>query len=229
MLVERIRRGDYGHGPLPSTRKLGVELGVSKFTILQAFRQAEKEGLLLSVGGYRYAGGKTRGTKRHLRIACIVPAVGVASNFLWFLSIKNVASSRNGSARLVDYRSASDPSLTQALGGKFDIIFLARPHSPLTPLLKRLLLARKDRMVTLYEDMPELGLWGIDNMPVNAVDLLLFHLASLGHREIHLIGSQRPVGRQLQLIDRWAARKAGKPAAKVGKPAKKGFKLPKKA
>jgi hypothetical protein len=66
-------------------------------------------------------------------------------------------------------------------------------------------------------------------MPVNAVDLLLFHLASLGHREIHLIGSQRPVGRQLQLIDRWAARKAGKPAAKVGKPAKKGFKLPKKA
>ncbi len=28
---------------------------------------------------------------------------------------------------------------------------------------------------------------------------------------------------------RWAARKAGKPAAKVGKPAKKGFKLPKAA
>ena len=28
---------------------------------------------------------------------------------------------------------------------------------------------------------------------------------------------------------RWAAKRAGKPAAKVGKPAKKGFKLPKKA
>jgi hypothetical protein len=28
---------------------------------------------------------------------------------------------------------------------------------------------------------------------------------------------------------RWAAKRAGKPAAKIGKPAKKGFKLPKKA
>ncbi len=206
MLVERIRRGDYGRGPLPSTRKLGAEFGVSKFTILLAFRQAEKEGLLTSVGRYRYADSKPGRTKRHLRIACVVPAVDMLSSFLWFLSIDNVASSRNGSATLIDYRSASDPRLTQALGGKFDILFLDPPHGPLTPLLKRLLLDKRDRVVPLYEDMPDLGLWGIDNMPVNAVDLLVFHLASLGHREIHLVGSQPPTGRQKQLIDRWKSR-----------------------
>jgi LacI family transcriptional regulator len=66
--------------------------------------------------------------------------------------------------------------------------------------------AKRSRIVPLYEDIPELNLWGIDNMPVEAVDLLIFHLASLGHREIHLVGSLPAVGRQQQLIDRWRSR-----------------------
>lgn len=206
MLVERIRRGDYGRGPLPSTRKLGAELGVSKFTILRAFRQAEADGILALRGRNRFVKSGSGGKKKRQRFACVVPAIDLVSSFHWFLSIENVAAENNGVATLIDYRSMSDPRLTQTLMGKFDIIFLDPPHGPLTPLLHRLLSENRERVVPLYEDMPELGLFGIDNMPVNAVDLLVFHLASLGHREIHLIGSLPPVGRQQHLLERWRSR-----------------------
>ena len=206
MIAERLRRGEYSRGPLPSTRKLGTELGVSKFTILRALRLAEKKGLLRSKGRNRFALSPAGSKKKAARFACVVPAIDLASSFNWFLSIDNVAVQRGGSATLIDYRSASDPRLTQALAGKYDIIFFNPSLHPLTPLLSRLLAQNRDRVVPLYEDIPEMGLWGIDNMPVGAVDLLVFHLASLGYREIHLIGCLPIAGRQQQLIDRWRTR-----------------------
>jgi DNA-binding LacI/PurR family transcriptional regulator len=206
MLAERLRRGEYGRSALPSTRKLGAELGVSKFTILRVLRLAEKKGLLSSKGRSRFALTLDGSKKRVARFACIVPAVDLVSSFHWFISIDNVAVQRGGSATLIDYRSPTDPRLTQALSGKHDILFFDPSSSELPPLLLRLLSAKRSRIVPLYEDIPELNLWGIDNMPVEAVDLLIFHLASLGHREIHLVGSLPAVGRQQQLIDRWRSR-----------------------
>ena len=206
MIAERLRRGEYGRTALPSTRKLGAELGVSKFTILRALRMAEKKGLLNAKGRSRYALAPTGSKKRPVRFACVVPAVDLASSFIWFLSIDNVAVQRGGAATLIDYRSPTDPRLTQALSGKYDVVFYNPSPQPLTPLLSRLLAQNRTRVVPLYEDIPELELWGIDNMPVGAVDLLLFHLASLGHRTIHLVGCLPAVGRQQQLVERWRTR-----------------------
>jgi len=44
IILERIRKGEYARNPLPSTRKLAAELGVSKFTIDRAYCAAEKKG-----------------------------------------------------------------------------------------------------------------------------------------------------------------------------------------
>jgi DNA-binding LacI/PurR family transcriptional regulator len=209
MILHRIRRGDYGRGPLPSTRKLGEELGVSKFTIICAYRLAEKKGLLHTVGRRRMVKTGKKAARHPLRFACVVPAVDLASSFHWFLSIDNVAVERGGSATLVDYRSASDPRLTQALGGKFDVIFLNPPAGPLPPLLMRLIKEQRHTVVPLYADMPDPGLFGIDNMPVTAIDLLIFHLASLGHRRIDLIGGLPWTGRLAQMADRWRERLQG--------------------
>lgn len=189
MILSRISKGDYGKGPLPSTRKLADELSVSKFTILRAFSIAEQRGLLQRGGRNRMvtvAPGRRR--KRPMRLACVVPAVDLVSSFHWFLSIDSVAAEKGGAATLVDYRSASDPRLTQALGSDYDVIFLDPPPSPLPSLLIRLLAEKRNSVVPLYADIPEVGLWGVDNMPAVAVDLLVFHMASLGHRRIHLVG-----------------------------------------
>jgi DNA-binding LacI/PurR family transcriptional regulator len=204
MILKRIRKGVYGGGQVPSTRKLADELGVSKFTILRAYRMAEQRGLLQRVGRKRLvtvAPGRPR--DRSIRLACVVPAVDLVSSFHWFLSIDSVAAEKGGVATLVDYRSASDPRLTQALGNDYDVIFLDPPASPLSSLLTRLLAKKRNAVVPLYADMPEVGLLGIDNMPAEAVDLLVFHMASLGHTKIHLVGGQPLIGRQQAILRCW--------------------------
>lgn len=207
IILERIRKGDYARKPLPSTRSLATELGVSKFTIHRAYCTAEKKGLLKLSGRKRLVTGKEQ--SRPLEVAYIVPAADAPTSFLWFSSLDTVVTKRGGRATLVDYDGTSDSRLIRALRGNFDAIFFNPPHPDIPPLLERLLCKARERVITLYQDLPELDIWGIDNMPVGAVDLLIFHLASKGIREIHLVGSQQLLGRQQQLVERWSWRLAG--------------------
>jgi len=207
IILERIRKGEYARKPLPSTRELAAELGVSKFTIHRAYCAAEKKGLLKLTGRKRNVAGKAQ--SRPLEVVYIVPAAASPTSFLWFSSLDTVVTGRGGRATLVDYDGVSDSRLIRALRGNFDAIFFNPPHVDIPPLLERLLRKSRERIVTLYQDLPELDIWGIDNMPVGAVDLLIFHLASKGIREIHLVGSQPLLGRQQQLAERWAWRLSG--------------------
>lgn len=207
LILERIRQGEYARKALPSTRELAAELGVSKFTIYRAYLAAEEKGLLKTSGRKRLVTGKS--TVRPLEVVYIVPAADTPTSFLWFASLDAVVTRRGGRATLVDYDSPSDSRLIRALRGNFDAIFFNPPHPTIPPLLERLLRKQRERVVTLYQDLPELDIWGIDNMPVEAVDLLIFHLASKGIREIHLVGSQPLLGRQQQLVERWSWRLSG--------------------
>jgi len=207
IILERIRKGEYARKPLPSTRELAAELGVSKFTIHRAYCAAEKSGLLKLTGRKRMVAGKAQ--SRPLEVAYVVPAAAAPTSFLWFSSLDTVVTGRGGRATLVDYDGVSDSRLIRALRGNFDAIFFNPPHVNIPPLLERLLRKSRERIVTLYQDLPELDIWGIDNMPVGAVDLLIFHLASKGIREIHLVGSQPLLGRQQQLAERWSWRLSG--------------------
>ena len=207
IILERIRQGEYARKPLPSTRELAVELGVSKFTILQAYRAAEERGILKLSGRQRVPAGKQQ--IHPLEVVYIVPAADVPTSFLWFASLDAVVTGRGGRATLVDYNGANDSRLIQALRGHYDVFFFNPPRAGISPLVERLLCKHRGRVVTLYQDLPELDIWGMDNMPVGAVDLLIFHLASKGIREIHLVGSQPLVGRQQQLAECWARRLAG--------------------
>jgi len=207
IILERIRKGEYARKPLPSTRELAAELGVSKFTIHRAYCAAEKKGILKLEGRKRMVSGKAK--SRPLEVACVVPAAAAPTSFLWFSSLDTVVTGRGGRATLVDYDGVSDSRLIRALRGNYDAIFLNPPHVSIPPLLERLLRKSREKIVTLYQDLPELDIWGIDNMPVGAVDLLIFHLASKGIREIHLVGSQPLQGRQQQLAERWSWRLSG--------------------
>jgi len=201
LILERIKQGEYERKPLPSTRSLADELGVSKFTVYRAYCAAKEKGLVKCSGRKWLATG--RGGTRPLEVAFIVPVADVPTSFLWFSSLDEVVSRRCGRADLVDYSGTSDSRLIRALQGNYDVIFFNPPHEPMPPLLERLLRKCRSHLVTLYQDLPKLDIWGIDNMPVEAVELLIFHLASKGVREIHLVGSQTILGRQQQLVDRW--------------------------
>lgn len=205
IILSRIRNGEYLRSPLPSTRELAAELGVSKFTIHKAFRAAEEQGILKLSESTRFVAVNV--PPHALSIAYIVPSVDSPSSFLWFSSLDAVVTRRGGRATLVDYDGPNDSRLIQALRGNFDVCFLFPPPiGEIPPIVKRLLGKNRERVVTLYQDLPELDIWGIDNMPVKAVDLLIFHLVSRGAREIHLVGSQPLNGRQQQLVECWSWR-----------------------
>lgn len=201
LILERIKQGEYDRKALPSTRSLADELGVSKFTVYRAYCAAKKSGFVKCSGRKWVVTGK--GNVRSLNVAFIVPVADVPTSFLWFSSLDELVEGRRGRAHLVDYSGPSDSRLIRALQGNYDIIFFNPPHGPMPPLLERLLRKRRSNVVALYQDLPKLGIWGIDNMPVEAVDLLVFHLASKGIREIHLVGSQSVLGRQEQLVNQW--------------------------
>lgn len=207
IILDRIRQGEYAKIPLPPTRALAAEFGVSNFTIRRAYREAEARGLVKLSGRKRRVTGKA--PSQQLEIAYIVPAADAPTSFQWFSSLDTVVTKRGGRATLIDYDGASDSRLMRALQGHYDAIFLNPPPLGIPPLVERLLYKIRDRVVTLYQDLPKLGIWGVDNMPVEAVDLLIFHLASKGIREIHLVGSQVMYARQQQLAKRWAWRLAG--------------------
>jgi len=207
IILERIQQGEYARKPLPSTRELAAELGVSKFTIHRAYCAVEEKGLIKSSGRKRIVASKA--LSHPLEVVYIVPAANATTSFLWFSSLDAVVTARGGRATLVDYDGPNDSRLIRALRGNFDAFFLNPPHPEISPLVERLICKHRDRTVTLYQDLPELGIWGIDNMPVEAVDLLIFHLASKGAREIHLVGSQALFGRQQQLAKRWSSRLSG--------------------
>jgi DNA-binding LacI/PurR family transcriptional regulator len=203
LVLERIRQGEYARKALPSTRSLAEELGVSKFTIYRAYLAAEKKGLMKRVGRKWRAVDKGA-VARPLEVAYIVPVADTPSSFLWFSSLDEVVTRRGGRASLVDYNSPTDSRLIRTLRGNYDVIFFNPPHVPIPSLLERLLYKHRSQVVAMYQDLPKLDIWGIDNMPVEAVDLLIFHLASKGIREIHLVGSQTFAGRQAQLVERWS-------------------------
>lgn len=224
IVLERILQGEYAKEPLPSTRDLAAELGVSKFTVLRAYREAEARGAVKLAGGRRLAVPKG---KRPLEAVFAVPAADTPNSFLWFASLDAVVAKRGGRATLVDYDGPSDSRLLKALQGRFDVFFL-NPPGQISAVLGRLLDKRQHRVVSLYSDLPEWDIWGVDNMPAAAVDLLIFHLAAKGAREIHLVGSQSLRGRQAQLAERWADR-LGAVGARGERffPEKEGTNLPK--
>lgn len=201
LILERINNGDYDRRALPSTRSLADELAVSKFTVYRAYSAAKEKGLVKCSGRKWLVTGK--GGSRSLEVAFLVPVADAPTSFLWFSSLDEVVSQRGGRADLVDYSGPSDSRLIRALQVNYDVIFFNPPHGPMPPLLERLLRKRRSNVVALYQDLPKLGIWGVDNMPVEAVDLLVYHLASKGIREIHLVGSQSVLGRQEQLVAQW--------------------------
>lgn len=201
LVLERIKQGEYDRKALPSTRLLAEELGVSKFTIYRAYCAAKEQGFVKCSGRKWVA--TANGQARSLEVAFIVPVADVPTSFLWFSSLDELVDAQRGRAHLVDYNGPSDSRLIRALQGDYDVIFFNPPHGPMPPLLERLLRKRRANVVSLYQDLPKLGIWGVDNMPVEAVDLLVYHLASKGIREIHLVGSQSVLGRQEQLVAQW--------------------------
>lgn len=185
VLRERILRGDYLGAEFPSERKLAGEFGLTQPTVRKVIKRAIEEGYL------------SRNTEGRLSLsqkieapifqACLLlPSPLPAFVEEWVESLRSVVAARHGILRVYHYIDTYDPVLTRALNLSFDLFFIY-PVGGFNRLVKDLIKAKQERVITLFVDIENLKLRRFNQMPLEAVSLLCEHLFLLGHRRIDYV------------------------------------------
>lgn len=193
VIEQRLRAGDFILGGLPGERKLAEELGVSHMTARRAMQDLIARGVLprRSVAD-NHDVHRRPGKREQLSIALITSAYTSNSFLNWNYALEKIVAADGGIVRMVPYVSAHDSSITDALNGKFDGIFIMPPMNMPQILVDRL--ARvASKTVMLFHDLTQYGIPCIYPGSDDEAEPLVEHLASLGHTRIDTINTQ-PIG-----------------------------------
>jgi prepilin-type N-terminal cleavage/methylation domain-containing protein/prepilin-type processing-associated H-X9-DG protein len=189
-LSRRIAQGDYLGAALPSERALAEQEGVSYMTARKAVQDLIGAGLLARTPTGRLVVNREAPPEaRPLQVACIAPSFPSSDMLNWQFAVDRVVAERSASSRAkaIPFAHWEDPTLRHALercDGAFVYPLAERVPAPVLDLL------RAHRVVILDQDYAGLGLPSIRLSPVEAIDDLLDHLASLGHRSIACLNVQ---------------------------------------
>ena len=104
----------------------------------------------------------------------------------WQQAIRDETIALGGQLRVIAYSSNTDPVITEALSGNFDLFFLVLPTGDNARLLERLAKLGK-KAVTLFDDRTEYGIRSLVGMPVASARKLLEKLRQTGHESIDVI------------------------------------------
>jgi len=199
VIERRIERGDYALNRLPTGRQLSAELGVSYVTARKAIDQLVTSGHLERGENGRLKLGASntgRDDRASLEIAMLTPAYDSPAYADWRRGLSRAVRARGGVLRPVTFVHADDPVLTETLDA-FDGVFLVPPHKLSDPI--RECLARSaGKLVTLFDDLTDLGIPCVDGGPPRATGKLIEHLRDLGHHRIDCIHVS-PAGRRSRL------------------------------
>jgi len=208
LLSRRIAQGDYLGAALPSERALAEQEGVSYMTARKAVQDLIGAGLLARTPtGRLVVNRQAPPAERPLQVACIAPSFPSADLLNWQLAVDRCLAERAARAKAIPFAHWDDPTLRHALercDGAF--IYPLAEHAP-APVLE---LLRAHRVVILDQDYAALGLPSIRLSPVEAIDDLLDHLASLGHRSVACLNVQphdRTIEERLAQWRAWGARR----------------------
>lgn len=202
MMEQRIRRGDYALGRLPSEEELAAETGVSRMTARKAINALIEQGLLSrpKFGRLEVAESLQRGAPP--QFSFIMPPVVSEDVMAWQWAAENVVAHYHGLLRTVVYSDWDDVLLSNALGG-FDGAFLMQAGETPSPEVIQRLVKASCPVVSLDADLSEHGIPSIWQFPPGCVSDLLDHLFDLGHRNIACINTA-PFNRVIQQrIDDW--------------------------
>lgn len=206
MLQKRLYSGDYPLDDLPGERKLAADLGVSHMTARRAIKQLIEDGVLAQKPTGRLQAGRKllSATKGKLQIAFLTPAFESVSCQLWYYTLTKLVRSQSGEIRPVPYVDFYDSSITEALDGHFDGIFLNASTSQEVPqALERRLKEERHRIVCIIYDLTRLGIPNLETSRPEHIDKLIEHLVSLGHKRIDCLNTQPLDQVSSARIDQW--------------------------
>ncbi|WP_425400291.1 substrate-binding domain-containing protein [Aeoliella sp.] len=206
LLERRIANGDYARTGLPAERELADECGVSRATLRKALGELERKGLVERSPNRRpkpssQAGRGTPG----LEIGFLTPSLAPDSfspDLQQWLSVSEHVARRHGCRiRVQNYLHWDDPVLTESLR-QFDGVFLVTSSEPI-PQWTANLLANANGVVSLSEDLTELGIPSVVLFPPRDTLKLLDHLYESGHRRIDCLNVQGHNTITMARIDAW--------------------------
>lgn len=202
MMEQRIRRGDYALGRLPSEAELAEETGVSRMTARKAIQALIERGLLSRPKFGRLEVAQRLQRTSPPQFAFMMPPVVSEDIQAWQWATENVVAADHGLLRTVVFSDWDDVLLSNAISG-FDGAFLMQAGTvPSNEVIERLLHASCP-VVSLDADLSSFGIPSIWQFPPGCVGILLDHLYELGHRDIACINTA-PFNRVIQQrIDDW--------------------------
>ncbi|MEN1680075.1 MAG: substrate-binding domain-containing protein [Planctomycetota bacterium] len=205
LLERRIANGDYARGGLPAERDLADECGVSRVTLRKALGELERRGLVERSPHRRPRLTPATGGRGALEIAFLTPSLAPDSfspDLQQWLSVSEHVARRLGARiRVQNYQHWDDPIITESLR-EYDGVFLVTSSEPI-PDWTASLFAQADGLVSLSEDLTELGIPSVVLFPPQESHLLLDHLWDLGHRRVDCLNVQGHNAITLQRIEVW--------------------------
>ncbi len=205
LLERRIANGDYARGGLPSERDLADECGVSRVTLRKVLDELERRGLVDRPPNCRPRLKTVSATSSGLEVAFLTPSLAPNSfspDLQQWLSVsEHVARQHKARIRVQNYLHWDDPVITEALRD-FDGVFLVASSEPI-PEWTSNLFAKAEGLVSLSEDLTDLGVPSVVLFPPSETAVLLDYLADLGHRCIDCLNVQGHNAITEQRIDAW--------------------------
>jgi LacI family transcriptional regulator len=202
-VARRLRQGDYLLNEIPGERKLAAEFGVSYMTGRKAIRHLVDRGMLPPRAAGR-AAVRRAPVDHDLSVAFVVPAFTSPIYNEWRMALERVAQRHHAKVRTVPYVSWHDPVLATVLDSAFDGVFLVPLTTAAPDLLRQRLHVARRRLVTLFEDMTDLGVPCVDGGDPRSIDRLIDHLHVLGHRRVDCLNTEPDSDVVHQRIELWA-------------------------
>jgi DNA-binding LacI/PurR family transcriptional regulator len=191
LLKQRIASGMYLDQQIPGERALAAEVGVSYMTARKAVQQLVEENILARAKNGRLETYSKPDSKKDIRTyVLLTPAFESFGYSNIRMAIERVMSHFNGVLKISSYRHWHDPALMSAFDGDWNGIFIIPPNEGLPKLLYDRMMAAKDRLVSVYTDLTELGIVSVDNSLESWASVMVEHLSSLGHDRVDCLNTQ---------------------------------------
>lgn len=204
LLRTRIHHGDYALQEIPPERRLAVEVNASYMTVRRAIQRLVDDGFLVRQANGRAAVNPTRGdgNRRLLQLAFLAPSYPSPHAQRLRLAAEKAARRFDAALRPVEYVHWDDPIVRDTING-FDGVFLVPLAEDIPERLEDWLAQERPAVVVIDQNLSGRGVPSLMPIAKEAVQQVLDHLASLGHRRIDCLSTQPRDSVIAERIEQW--------------------------